>query len=208
MSFLNEWIVRSEHFFDGLGIFGILAYALLMVICGMVIAPLSPLTVASGIFFGFGWGFAGVMMGTITGAAVNFLASRYLFRGFITRRLANNPQFQAIDAAVAREGWRFVVLMRFVPLPFGFVNYTFGLTAVRFWPYLISTAITIMPSNIFLIWLGASTQEGIAAFTGARQRHPMEYIFLAVGLIAAFVVLTYITKIARTAMAKTGVVVE
>ena len=52
-----------------------------------------------------------------------------------------NPRFEAIDAAIREQGWKVVALLRLSPLvPFSLSNYLYGLTAVRFWPYVAASA--------------------------------------------------------------------
>ena len=104
---------------------------------------------------------------------------------------------------MGREGWKIIALLRLCPIPFGLANYAYGLTAIGFWPYFLATFFAIIPANCFFVWLGSSAHHGLAAATGAEQaRHPGEYVFLAVALIAAFLVLRHITKLAKAAVAK------
>jgi uncharacterized membrane protein YdjX (TVP38/TMEM64 family) len=167
--------------------------------------PVAPFAIGAGVIFGFWRGILAVEVATGIGAAVNFLISRYVARGFVQRRLAKDERFRLIDEAIGREGWKIIALLRFMPMPFGFANYLYGLTAIRFWPYLLATIFAIIPSNLFLTWLGATAQVTLAAATGsARPRHPMEYVFLVVGLCAGFVALSYVTKVARLALARRG----
>jgi uncharacterized membrane protein YdjX (TVP38/TMEM64 family) len=201
MQTLIHWLSSSEHFFQSLGWLGVLAFSVSMAVVAIASAPLSIFAVSAGIFFGLSRGVIAVEIGTVLSAALNFYISRHVARGPLERKIGANPKFRAIDSAVGREGWKIVALIRLVPMPFGFVNYAFGLTSVRFLPYLAATALAIIPGNIFFVWIGATAQAGLHAAIGAgRPRHPMENVFLVVGLIAVFVALTYITRIARAAI--------
>lgn len=203
MSRLLELLASSQEKFAQYGWLGVVAYSAAMVLLQIFIIPLSPVGIAAGAGFGFWKGWIAVTLGTNTGGMVNFFISRHLARGFITRRLGSNEKFRLIDAAIAREGWKMVALLRFCPIPFGLANYAFGLTGIAFLPYAIASFFATIPANTFIVWLGASAGEGLAAATGAqRTRHPGEYVFLAVGLIAFFLVLRHITKLARAAVAK------
>ena len=205
MSSLLHWLTTSQEYFSERGWLGVLLFAGGIVIAQLFVTPMSPVAITAGLIFGMGRGWVAITLGTAVGAAVNFLISRYLARGVIARRLANNDKFRLIDAAIGREGWKIVALLRFVPMPFGIANYAYGLTAIRFWPYLLASIIAIIPANTFLIWLGATAQAGLAAASGAeRPRHPGEYVLLGVGIVAAFFALRHITKIARTAVAAGG----
>jgi uncharacterized membrane protein YdjX (TVP38/TMEM64 family) len=205
MSALLHWLTSSGEYFHQLGWWGVLLFAAGIVVAQMFIAPLSPVALAAGLIFGFGRGWLALTLGTAVGAAINFLIARYLARGPIARRLEKNEKFRLIDAAIGREGWKIVALLRFVPMPFGLANYAYGLTAIRFWPYLLASVAAIVPANTFLVYLGYTAQAGLAVASGAaRPRHPGEYALLAVGLVAFFFALRHITKIARTAVAQSA----
>jgi uncharacterized membrane protein YdjX (TVP38/TMEM64 family) len=203
MSALTNLLTQSQDYFLHLGWFGVLLYALAIALLGVLCAPLSPTAVAGGMMFGFGRGFVAITLGTGLAAVLNFLISRYLLRGPIARRLEKNEKFRLIDAAIGREGWKIVGLLRFVPMPFGVANYAYGLTAIPLVPYTLATIVAIIPANAFLTWVGVTAREGVAVATGAgHAKNPGEYVFLALGLVAFFLALRQITKIARNALAK------
>jgi uncharacterized membrane protein YdjX (TVP38/TMEM64 family) len=203
MKQLTAWLAASQDFFHGLGMLGVFAYAVTMALAGLASLPLSPFAITGGLIFGFGKGFLSVQLGTFFSATLNFLVSRHVARGFVQRKLAAHAKFKAIDAAVGREGWKIVALLRFVPMPFGLVNYAFGLTAIRFWPYVLATFFPIILGNVFFVWMGATAQAGIAAASGSgRPRHPMEIVMMALGVVAAFTAMVVVTRIARQAVAQ------
>jgi uncharacterized membrane protein YdjX (TVP38/TMEM64 family) len=206
MRFITDWLASSEQFFQQLGWIGVLLFALVMAVVAIGMAPLSIFAIAAGMIFG-GWrGFIAVEIGTALSATINFLLARYVARAPIQRRMEQNPKFRAIDTAIGREGWKLVALLRFVPMPFGLMNYLLGLTAIRFWPYLGASVSAIWVGNAVFAYLGATAHAGLAAVTGdGRPRHPMETVLMIVGLIAAFSAMLYVTKVARAAVARAGV---
>jgi uncharacterized membrane protein YdjX (TVP38/TMEM64 family) len=206
MRFITDWLSSSEQFFQQLGWLGVLLFAIAMAVAAIAMAPLSVFAIAAGIIFG-GWrGFLAVELGTAISAALNFLLARYVARAPIQRRMEGNPKFRAIDNAIGREGWKLVALLRFVPMPFGLMNYLLGLTAIRFWPYLAATVSAIWVGNAVFAYLGATAQAGLAAVSGqGRPQHPIETVLMIVGLVAAFSAMFYVTKVARAAVARAGV---
>lgn len=203
MKLLVAWLESSQAYFHQLGWIGVFAFAATMALAGVAAVPLSPFAITAGLVFGFGRGLLAVQLGTMASAAVNYLIARYFARSLVQRRLATHPKFRAIDAAVGREGWKIVALIRFVPLPFGMMNYAFGLTAIRFWPYLIATSFPIVLGNVLFVWAGTTAQAGLAAVTGAgRPRHPLEIAMMGLGVLAAFAATTFVTKIARQAVSQ------
>jgi len=205
MHHLTDLFLQYHDRFQQLGWLGLLAYSVGIIVLQMVGIPLSPVALAAGGIFGFWKGLLAITLGTNAGAAVNFLIARHLARSTVQRWLGQHEKFRLIDTAVGREGWKIIALLRLCPIPFGIANYAYGLTAVGFWPYMFATFIAIIPANCFIVWLGATAQQGLAAATGTgHARHPGEYVFVALGLIAFFLVLRHITKLAKAAVAKTG----
>ena len=196
---LDQWHQTLQQ----LGWLGVLGFAAGLLVLQMVFIPLSVFAVAAGAIFGFWKGILAVTIGTNAGAVVNFLLSRYVARGAVTRYLAHHEKFRLIDAAVGREGGKIIALLRLCPLPFGLCNYLYGLTAVPFWPSTIATFFAIIPANCFFVWIGASAHEGLAAATGTGHAHkPGEYALLGLGLIAGFCALNYIARIAKAAVSR------
>ena len=194
-----EHLQQSIQDMHGLGI---LAFAGIFVLAQMIMVPVAPLGMAFGLFFGFTQGSLGLMLGCALGASINFLISRHLARAAVTRWLGGNEKFRMIDSAVAREGWKIIALLRFVPIPFGLANYCYGLTPVRFWPYLAASCTAIIPANSLFVWMGSTFHGSLSSLVGkGRQHHPLEYVFLGVGVIAAVLVLRYVAKVARNAVA-------
>ena len=199
LHYLNSW----HDALQSLGWIGVVAYAAGLVVLGMIFTPLAPFAVAAGVIFGFWGGVAAITLGTNLGAAINFLLARYVARAAIARRLAHHEKFRLIDAAIGHEGWKIIALLRLCPMPFGLANYCYGLTAIRFSHYFLATFFAIIPANCFFVWLGTTAHDSLAAVAGAqRARHPGEYVLLGLGLVAAFCALSYITRLAKAAVAK------
>jgi uncharacterized membrane protein YdjX (TVP38/TMEM64 family) len=201
MTALIHWLTASQEYFRDLGWIGVAAWVGVIVLVQLVLAPLSPVAIAGGFVFGLSRGFIAITLGTAAGAALNFIIARHVARNAIAHRLERHAKFQLIDRAIGREGWKIVALLRFCPIPFGFANLAYGLTAIPFWPYFLATIIAIIPGNLFFVWLGASAHVGLEVMLGTqRPHHPLEYAMLAIGLCAAFAAMAYIAKIARAAM--------
>jgi uncharacterized membrane protein YdjX (TVP38/TMEM64 family) len=199
---LRQTFLQSQDFFHGLGFFGVILFALTLVALQLVGLPLAPFAIMAGLFFQTAKGFAAVQLGTSLGAALNFLLARYLFRERVTRWLGHHEKFRLIDAAVGREGWKIIALLRLCPIPFGLANYSYGLTAVGFVPYLLATFFAIIPANFFFAWFGATSQDALGVLTGSAKAPPGQIVFTVVGLVAFFLVMRYVAKIAHTAIAR------
>jgi uncharacterized membrane protein YdjX (TVP38/TMEM64 family) len=200
LEYLIQILERLQQHIHSMGALGIFAFAGVFVIAQMFMVPVAPLGLAFGLFFGFVQGWLGLMLGCAIGGSINFLISRHLARKAVTRWLGSNEKFRLIDSAIAREGWKIIALLRFVPVPFGLANYCYGLTPVRFWPYLAATCVAIIPPNSLFVWLG-TTLSGLSSLKEKRPHHPLEYVLLGVGVLAAIIALRYVAKVAKAAVA-------
>ena len=81
----------------------------------MLFVPGSMLTLGAGFLFGVVRGTIAVSVGSVLGATAAFLIGRTLLRGWIEKRIAAYPRFQAIDRAVGTEGFKIVLLVRLSP---------------------------------------------------------------------------------------------
>jgi uncharacterized membrane protein YdjX (TVP38/TMEM64 family) len=201
LDYLIQFLTNLQHSLDQMGGWALLAFAGLFVVMQIFMVPVSPMGMAAGFFFGFGRGWLALMLGCALGAALNFIISRKLARAWVHRKFGASEKFQLIDRAIGRGGWKIVALLRFVPIPFGLANYCYGLTPIRFWPYLGATCLAIIPANSLFVWMGATSHGELATLLGkGRAKSPMEYALLVVGILAAVLVLRYVAKVAKVAV--------
>ncbi|CAL5397634.1 unnamed protein product [Camellia sinensis] len=75
--------------------------------------------------------------GTVA-ASVSFLIARYFSRDRILKLAEGNKKFLTIDKVIGENGFRVATLLRLSPLlPFSLGNYLYGLTSVKFVPYVL-----------------------------------------------------------------------
>src|SRR5687767_14061170 len=98
------------------------------------------LAVVAGGLFGLVRGTIIVSLASTTTAALAFLIARYLARERVRRMVEHSPKLRAVDAAIGNEGWKVVALLRLSPaVPFNVQNYLYGVTAIRFWPCVLTS---------------------------------------------------------------------
>lgn len=206
---VGEWLKAFNEWVEGLGAVGLLIFIATYIMATILFLPGSILTLGAGFAFGVGWGFVVVSIGSTIGAACAFLIGRYFAREKIQQKAEDYPKFAAIDRAIGKEGWKIVGLLRLSPLfPFNVQNYLYGLTAIKFWPYVLASWIGMMPGTLLYVYLGAAGRAGVEAAAGEGGRSPMEIGMFVVGLIATAAVSIYVTIIARRAIQKTEPDVE
>jgi uncharacterized membrane protein YdjX (TVP38/TMEM64 family) len=192
--------VRSlAGWIEGLGYWGLLAFGLIYVAAVVALIPGSVLTLAAGALFGLIGGTMIASLASTTGAALAFLLSRYSARDWVAAKLRRYPEFEAIDQAIGRSGWKIVTLLRLSPaVPFNLQNYLYGLTGIRFWPYVLSSWLAMMPATFMYVYLGDLGRESLQAVGSVEHaRSPTEWVVLIVGLIATVAVTVYLTRLAR-----------
>jgi len=122
--------------------------------------PAFPLTMSAGALFGTLPGTLLVTTSATIAAAVAFLISRYIARDKVQALAENYPKFKAIDKAIGEDSLRVVAIMRLSPLmPFALSNYLYGLTSVKFSPYVIGSFFGMMPGTFAYVSAGTATRQ-------------------------------------------------
>jgi len=186
-----------------LGSWGPVVFGVAYFVAAVLFVPGSALTLAAGAIFGLGVGTATVSVSSTLAAGASFLIARYLAREKVRRMAENNRTFGAIDKAIAQGGWKIIALLRLSPaVPFSLGNYLYGLTPVRFWPYLLASWVAMMPGTFLYVYLGYVGKTAAAA--GGSGKNPWQYVLLGAGLLATIVVSVYVTRLARKALKETA----
>jgi uncharacterized membrane protein YdjX (TVP38/TMEM64 family) len=185
---IGDWV-------KSLGFWGPIVLAIVYVIATILFVPGTILTLVAGAVFGLGVGFVTVSIGSTVGAACAFLIARYAARDTISAMARRNRRFDAIDRAIGEGGWKIVALMRLSPaIPFNVQNYLYGLTPIRFWPYVLTSWLAMLPGTFLYVYLGHVTGSAIGT---RRERGWGEWTMLAIGLLATIAVTAYVTRLAR-----------
>jgi len=192
---LREWLAQ-------LGPWAPVIFIGLYVLACVLFVPGSALTLAAGALFGVVRGSIYVSIGATLGATAAFLVGRHLARDWMERRLERFPRFTAISDAVARDGWRVVLLTRLSPaFPFSFLNYAFGLTRVPLRDYVTASWLGMLPGTVLYVYLGSVSGAVAEAAGGSGARTtPAQWTLLGVGLVATIAVTVLVTRLARRAL--------
>lgn len=157
--------------------------------------------VAAGVLFGFATGVAVSLVGAGLGAGVTFGIGRLLGRAWLERRFGGDARFHSLMRLASERGWRIIVLARLTPIfPFAVANYAFGLTRMRARDYGLASMLGSIPSTLVLVSVGAAV--GRLGDVGARaERSPAEWALIALGVVATVVLLWWLRRLARDALA-------
>jgi len=208
MKFLpvQHWLRSFNDWVGQMGLAGIFIFIAVYAAATVLLAPGVILTIGAGFAFGLWKGFLAVSAGATLGASLAFLVARFVARDKIEAMARRNTKFQRIDNAIGKQGAKLVFLLRLSPvIPFNLSNYFYGLTAVKFWPYVRASWIGMMPGTFLYVYIGTAGKAAVAAAGGEAVKHGWQYwTFMSIGLVATIVVTIWVTKIARDALKKTA----
>ncbi len=194
-----QWIETFRLWAAQFGVAGVFLYGAVFGLTTIFLLPCLPLTILAGFTFGMLGGLVAVYTGITISAAFGFLFARYVARGAVAEQIEGHPRFQAIDGAIAKEGWKIVGLLRMCPVPLGLTNYLYGLTAIPFWRYMAASLIGLLPPNLLLVYLGAFGKRTVEG-----PRDPLEYVLGGLALIALVGVVILLRRIAVRATSVQG----
>jgi uncharacterized membrane protein YdjX (TVP38/TMEM64 family) len=197
------WIHSAQHYIGGLGVWGGLLYPLLYAICNVLLLPGGVIAMGSGLFFGLWWGTALSVAGNVLGAAIAFFISRKLGRGWLERRIMQHHRWAALDEAIAREGWKIILLSQIHPLfPTSLLNYMYGVTRIRFGQCMLWIGLGQLPGLFLYAYMGTLAQLGLRLWRG--ETHPLghEYVMWIGGLVLTIGVTTALGRLALRLLAE------
>ncbi len=180
------------------------AIQLLAALCGVL--PASVPAIAAGLLYGVPQGFALCATAVLLGAILAFGASRSVFRPWVQGAIARSPRARRLDAAVAREGWRLVCLLRISPvMPFALTSYALGLTSLAPATYMLGTLMSL-PPLLGYVALGRLARGGLATFLAAGPpasgaSRALDLALLGVGVVGTVLLILLFGRLARIAFA-------
>ena len=198
---LGEWIGSFQSWVKDLGAIGYVVYVLVYIVFCIFFLPASVLTFGAGAVFGFVKGTIVVVIGATLGATASFLLGRTIMRRRIEAMTASNPKFRALDRAIAREGGKIVFLIRLAPVfPFAFINFAFGLTGVRLFPYVLATFLGIIPVTLAFVYIADTATRTVTADMDATRT-----AIRIAGIVFAIIATAFVTRVALRAVRRAGI---
>jgi uncharacterized membrane protein YdjX (TVP38/TMEM64 family) len=199
-----EWFAAFGAWIESLGPAGIFLYGIAYVLVTVLLLPAWLMTIGAGFLFGLVPGAAVVLAGQVVGASIAFLIARHLARERVERAAARDPRFAALDRAVAEKGWKIVLLLRMsAVVPFVVSNYVYGLTAIRFWPYVAASAVGMVPLIVLYAGLGvAARRAGLSETQAEVIPDAVAAGILVAGLLITAGVTVYVARLTRGILRK------
>lgn len=196
-SALNE-IERLPQIVQDLGSSGVVAFILIQILIAISgVVPASLIGLGSGLVYGVSMGFGIATLSTMTGAILAFMLSRSLLRPVIAGLIERRSRLRNFDSMLARDGWRFVFLLRLSPImPFAVTSYALGISSIAFRHYLIG-CLASLPSLLGYVIIGSLTTTGVVAISHGSS--PLKWALVGLGIAATALVTWRIGKIAALA---------
>nr|XP_027191807.1 uncharacterized protein LOC101496890 [Cicer arietinum] len=199
---LNSFLNQFSGFIEGYGSAGYALFVAVYAGLEILAIPAIPLTMSAGLLFGSVTGTIIVSISGTVAASVAFLIARYFARERILKLVEGNKKFLAIDKAIGENGFKVVTLLRLSPLlPFSLGNYLYGLTSVKFIPYVLGSWLGMLPGTWAYVSAGAfgraiiQEESELSALGGNNQ-----LLTLGLGLLATALAATYVTRLAKDAI--------
>jgi uncharacterized membrane protein YdjX (TVP38/TMEM64 family) len=194
---LTTYVLHAQQRIGAMQVWGGVLYPLLFAACNVLLLPGGVIAIGSGLFFGLWWGFAINLAGNCAGSAVAFVISRRLGRRWVERRFAQHRRWAALDAAIARDGWKIIFLSQIHPLfPTSLLNYLYGITRIRFGTCMLWVALGQAPGLFLYAYLGTLMQLGLRLLEGKTNPHPLEYVIWIGGLVLTIATTVALARIA------------
>ena len=217
---LRSGILRSfmDDYLKWMGrhpLLGPFSYITMLVLTSLIFIPPSILIFASGFTFSSLYGKMGILIalassyvGSTLGGGIGFVRARYMTRDLVEILMRRYPMIRAVDAAIVRNSLRVMILLRLNCLiPFGVLNYVFGITGVS-WEAFVLGMVGIIAWHLFLICLGASSATYLhgAGDDEDDDVTVVRLILSAMGVAFGFIGLAITWKFARKELQKVGFV--
>src|ERR1700736_2528969 len=198
---LVDFIAQAQQRVIDLGAWSAVCYPLLFAACNVLLLPGGVLSVGGGFFFGLWWGFFIVLLGNSIGAAISFAISRRLGGRWLQRQRVTTPMLSVLERAVERDAWKIIFLTQLHPLfPTSLLNYLYGLTPIRFGPYMFWTSVGRAPGLFLYTYLGTLGQFGLNLALGKTHPRVVEYWMWGGAFVVTALLFILLTRVALNAV--------
>jgi len=187
-----DWVTTLAGRARNTGALGVALFFVAYVVSTVAFLPGSILTLAAGFAYGPLWGIAIASPASVAGATCAFLLGRTLLRGWAEARVGASPRVRALDAALSREAFKLVLLLRLSPIiPFNALNYALSLSKVKVRTYVLASFLGMLPGTAMWVYLGSlapAAAELSSAASGGGTTRTVLYIAGLAATVAAAVI--------------------
>lgn len=174
-------VVQQLLAFLKTGFWGPVLYVVLYTLRPLILFPSTLLTLAGGFVFGPVLGVVYTLVASNCSSTVAYLVGRYFGQGLFAD---NRPGglLRRYATRLRANSFETVLIMRFIFLPYDLVSYAAGFLNIRFFPFILATALGSIPGTLAFVGFGAS----IDTFDGALpQLNPVTLGFAVVTFLSS-----------------------
>lgn len=186
---LVEWL--QEHEKESIVLFvlfGALATTLLF--------PGTLLCLAAGASYGVVQGGILYWIANLLGQTLAFIVGRYVLRDLVVHyAIQRVPNFQAIDAALSKDGWKLIFLLRLSPVvPYNLLNYALATTGIDLMQFSVASALGVLPWVLVFAYAGAMARNAVAI--GSKNFTSLQVLEMGPWYIVSWLALGLLTIVA------------
>ncbi len=192
-----EWF-KSRSGWGGWGAYlGIYTAIVALFIPGVVFI------MGAGFVFGFWRGLLAVWIGGSVGQALAFLLARYLLRDWVETFINNKwKKWKYIDAALEKDGWKLVLIMRMSPIiPYNLLNIAMATTSIHFLAFSVVSSIGIIFECCIFVYLG-TIADGITSIVEGHAGKPkaIQWVLMGLSIFMGIVGAVFVSIMIRRAI--------
>ncbi len=199
---VQQWAIAVHTQLIDAQMSGVLLFLLVLTLWNCLLPPLI-LQLLAGFVYGMVGGTLLILTATSLATAITMLVVRHCGREAARRWLDRRRLVSAIDAALAREGWRAVFLIRLANcLPSNIASLIFGLGRVPMMTVIIVGGLAQLPGIVVSALVGAAG----GAHLLEQRSNPLGlwlYPILALSLLTTLILATIMTRRVRALLAQT-----
>ncbi|KAK1381645.1 SNARE associated Golgi protein family [Heracleum sosnowskyi] len=177
---------------DWMGFWAIPAYVALHTLTLALCLPSAVFfEAAASILFGFFPALLCVFSAKILAASFSFFLGRLVFRSSssATKWVQRNRYFHLLSKGVEKDGWKFVLLARFSPIPSYIINYALSATEIGFVvDFLLPTVVGCLPMILQNTSIGSLASAAAASASGTQKPKVWSYIFPLLGISSSILI--------------------
>ena len=186
---LADWLDAAAQWNHSHPIAGAALYLLACVIAAILFLPGSLIAMSGGYLYGMPLGLGMAALGGALGAIVAFMNGRLFARGWAVAWLEGHPRLLALDRALFEQSFVIVILTRLsLVIPFSVLNYLYSVTGVKKVPYMVASAIGLIPMMALWAYVGTLAKNFDEILSGDLDSGAAGQVMFFVGLGAIILV--------------------
>jgi uncharacterized membrane protein YdjX (TVP38/TMEM64 family) len=186
---LADWLEAAAQWNNSHPVAGAALYLLACVIAAVLFLPGSLIAMSGGYLYGMPIGLGMAALGGALGAIAAFMNGRLFARSWVVGRLEGHPRLQAFDKALYEQSFVIVMLTRLsLVIPFSVLNYLYSVTGVKKVPYMVASAIGLIPMMALWAYVGTLAKNFDEILSGDLDSGSAGQVMFFVGLGAIILV--------------------